>query len=94
MVEESSSIVGYEDLILGDSMKDKLSGDSKILRCQKHLLLCWLGGLHLLTSLQFLVSHIQYLICLNGEIFYLSSKRRKKTILQNTSTSFMNAWIY
>ena len=57
-VEESSSTVACEDLIPGNSMKDKFSGDTKILRCQKHLLLFWLGGLHLLNSPQFLVSHI------------------------------------
>ena len=54
----SSSTVPCEDLIPGDSMKDEFSGDSIILGCQKHLLLFWLKGLHLLTSLSFLVSHI------------------------------------
>ena len=93
-VEESSSTVACEDLILGDSMKNEFSGDSTIFRCEKHLFLFWIGGLHLLNSLQFLVSYIQYLICPNGEIFYLSSKRRNKTILQNTSSSSTNAWIY
>ena len=57
-VEESSSTIACEDLILGDSMKDEFSGNSTILICQKHLLLFWLGVLHLLTSLSFLVSHI------------------------------------
>ena len=38
----SSSTVACEDLILHDSMKDELSGDSKILTCQKNLFLFWL----------------------------------------------------
>ena len=92
-VEESSSTAACEDLILGNSMKDEFSGESTILRCQNHFLLFWIGGLQLLNSPPFLVSHIQCLICSNGEIFYLSSRRRRKTILQNTSSGFTNAWI-
>ena len=57
-VEESLRTIACEDLIPGDSMKDEFSGDSTIFRCQNHLLLFWLEGLHLLTSIQFLVSHI------------------------------------
>jgi hypothetical protein len=74
-------------------MKEKSSGDSTISECQKHLLPFWLGGLHLLTFLQFLVSHIQYLICQNEEIFYLYSEKGWRIILHNISLSFINAWI-
>ena len=50
-VEESLSTAACEYLIPSDSMKEEFSGDSTIFRCQKHLLLFVIGGLHLLTSL-------------------------------------------
>jgi hypothetical protein len=60
MIDKAWTSFGCNHLS-GDSMKDRFSGDSTIFKCQKHLQLFWLGGLHLLTSLQFLVSHIQFL---------------------------------